>query len=474
MNLVVSQSSSARFKRGRIPLAAAVVFLVACASFFWKIDREPHFIDESAYISQTYFFTLLSEGKIDDSAWIEYPAVDLPPLPKYLIGMFLVQAGERIPGRDAARAWYLDQSIRCETDAMLWIARYPSVLLGGIGCAAIFAIGRIVWGRTSAGLLAALFLAINPLYRLHARRAMADVPAEAMILCSIAIAAWAWRAAIQASSGSPKGSPNTPRLSVAKRLSAWVVAGGFAGLAVLAKLNGGLGLMTIGAIAVWGSVAARRTRSMRLEFLAAAILASAAAFVTFAALNPTVYARPVGASPRAYPGTLNQGIIGRCKTVIDHRIEVSRIALSRFRSDALPTLGDKCEVFLVQGFGRFGPFGPARSDSRIRFDFKQDRGASVWAPIVLAGLVLAAIRGIGRSEETRSADLSAPPGNQILIIQTLVAWTTVVLFLPLAWDRYLLSIQPAAALAAAGLVDSVARFAISFVRFAVDSRGGVR
>lgn len=474
MTLVVSQPSSARFMRGRIPLAGAVVFVVACSSFLWKIDREPHFIDESAYISQTYFFTLLSEGKINDPAWIEYPAVDLPPLPKYLIGLFLAQAGERIPGRDAARAWYLDQSIRCENDAMLRIARYPSVLLGGIGCAAIFAIGRIVWGRTSAGLLAAFFLAINPLYRLHARRAMADVPAETMILCSIAIAAWAWRAAIQASSGSPNGSPNTPASSLGKRLIAWVVAGVFAGSAVLAKLNGGLGLMTIVAIAVWGARTPRLAISRRFEFLIAPIVASAAAFITFAALNPTVYAHPAGVPPRAYPGTLNQRIIGRCRTIIDHRIEVSRIALSRFPSDALPTLGDKCEVFLVQGFGRFGPFGPARSDSRIRFDFKQDRGESVWAPIVFAGLVLAAIRGFGRSEETRSVDLSAPPGTQILIIQTIVAWTTVVLFLPLAWDRYLLSIQPAAALAAAGLIDSVARFALSVARFAVDSRGGVR
>ncbi len=468
MTLVVSQVSSARSMRGGVTLAAAVVFLVGSASFLWNLDREPHFIDESAYISQTYFSTLLFEGRVHDSGWVEYPAIDLPPLPKYLIGLFLSKAGERIPGRDAARAWYLDQSIRCESDAMLRIARYPSVLLGGIGCAAIFAIGRIVWGRTSAGLLAAFFLAINPLYRLHARRAMADVPAEAMILCAIAIAAWAWRAAIQESDGST----NTPASSLGIRLIAWFAAGVFAGLAVLAKLNGGLGLMTVVAIAFWGARTPRLAKSKRFEFLIAPLVASAAAFVTFAALNPTVYARPAGVPPRAYPGTLEQGVIARCKTIVDHRVEVSRIALSRFPSDALPTLRDKCEVFLVQGFGRFGPFGRAHSDSRIRFDVHQDRGASIWAPIVVAGLLLAAIRGRRRPDETGSAEPQSPPGSQLLIIQTLIAWTTVVSFLPLAWDRYLLSIQPAAALAAAGLIDSVVRRAVSIVLPAPPRGGG--
>ena len=71
-------------------------------------------------------------------------------------------------------AWYQDPNLRFETPEMLLVARWPSVILGALGCVAIFGLGALGRDRRT-GAVAALLLMVNPLYRLHARRAMADI-----------------------------------------------------------------------------------------------------------------------------------------------------------------------------------------------------------------------------------------------------------------------------------------------------------
>jgi len=51
-------------------------------SFFVNLDQEPHFVDESAYVSQAYFGDLLITGNVNSPLWFEYPGFDLPPLTK--------------------------------------------------------------------------------------------------------------------------------------------------------------------------------------------------------------------------------------------------------------------------------------------------------------------------------------------------------------------------------------------------------
>ena len=123
-------------------------------------------------------------------AWLDYPAYDLPPLPKYLIGLALAGGGFRRPGPAAARAWYLDTSSRFDPPGALVLARWPFGALRGARLRRGLRAGRRSPATAASGALAALLLIVNPLYRLHARRAMSDVPAEAFILCA------AWRAAL--------------------------------------------------------------------------------------------------------------------------------------------------------------------------------------------------------------------------------------------------------------------------------------
>ena len=71
-------------------------------------------------------------------------------------------------------------------------ARLPIIALGALGCVAIFGCGALIKdGRV--GIIAAVLLMLNPLYRLHAHRAMSDVPCEAFMLVALGLSLWAWR-----------------------------------------------------------------------------------------------------------------------------------------------------------------------------------------------------------------------------------------------------------------------------------------
>ncbi len=397
------------------------VVVLAAAVFGFRLDDEPHFMDESAYLSQSYFFDMFASGLSNDPRWLEYPAYDLPPLPKYLVGGSLRLHDMPRPGRASMIAWYRNPKTRVGSADLLRAGRWPSVVLGAIGCGAIFALGTMS-GGTRVGLLAAVLLIANPLYRLHARRAMSDVPAECLILASLAVGMALWRGLL-----SGKGRI-WPILAVA--------SGALAGLAVLAKLNGGLGLMVLASWAVLGLARPLRERWTAALLFSALAISGVVALLTFLCLNPFVTARPSAPLAGApAPVSAVQTIGTRLAEVVTHRSSLSRHAQEQFPEDALPTAFDKIKAVAVQGFGRFGPLGPGHSDSTRRFELSQDWGAIVWLPLFLLGMIAAAHQGLRQVREGR------PPTAWASLDQSLVALITVTAFIPLAWDRYFLSIQ---------------------------------
>jgi len=413
--------------------------------FGHDLASEPHFADESAYLSQSFFADLFLDGKWDDPAWLTYGGYDLPPLPKYLIGGALRAGGYRRPGPSAMWAWYDDTSRQFVPIGALTLARWPSVILGAAGCLAIYALGTMAVDRR-VGLLSALLLMANPLYAMHARRAMSDVPAEALILSTAAVGLWAW---IRLLSG---------RGVVVPALGLAIGSGVLGGLATLAKLNGALGGFIL---AGWAALAIGLpvcSKWGRAAFVVATVGAGFVSFGTFAALNPFLTARPAGPIDPSLAATARLTFAGRVHAVAEHRVGVSARAPSQFPNDALTTPRDKVGAVLVQGFGRFGPLGPrGRTDSTVRFDRRQDVGALAWLPWVVAGLGFAVRKG---REQIRAG---GPPASWAIVAQAAVAGATVTAFIPLAWDRYFLSIQPGSAIlgaiAAVGLFD-LARSAI--------------
>lgn len=419
----------------------------ACAAWFaWGLDREPEFVDEWAYVSQAYFGPLVIQP--DDPRWLEYPAYDLPPWPKYQIAMALAMGGHPLPGREAMQRWYANTSTRFGAHAMLVSARRPSALLGGLGCAALFALGSLV-DRPRTGLLAALLLAINPLYAMHARRAMSDVPMEAFGLAALAAALAAWTRL-------ERSQDLRNRLVAAGQL---VGAGALAGLSVLCKLSGGLFVMVLGAWSMLFLVLPGLDAPARRVGLLATFVCGLVAYGTFVALNPFLWSSPTGRQPAPIARTAALGVIDRTRLLLRHRFEVSRNAMSQFPQDATTSTGDKVAAVGVQGFGRFGLLGrkvavppedrrdPERQtvdfDSRVRYDRRQDLGAIVWLPLVLAGGAIVAVRGVAAM---RAGVL---PVSLAVLVQAALTWGTVTLFLPLAWDRYFLPLQSVSTLLAA-------------------------
>ncbi len=440
-------------------IACAALGVFACG---W--NAEP-FADEYAYISQSYYADRFFRGQVNDWTWLDSPAYDLPPLPKYLIGLSLRLCHVRMPGPFNAHYWYHGYKSFGDP-ATRTAARVPIILVGVLGCVAIFACGALIQ-NDRVGVIAAILLMLNPLFRLHAHRAMSDIPSETFMLAALWLALWAWRRAWSGRMG----------------LASWLLslcAGLAAGLALLSKFNGFLALMIIGVWACAAVLTPGLNLPRKLTIAAGAILSSiVAARDLFIALNPFMTAQPTGALPTelqdvsrrlrpSLPGELQAlsklDLGQRFRKLVDHRFDVSNGQKIGFSHNALNDIGEKIKVFVVQGFGRFGllgpsgsalpagkmakkhqphdwaPFGPIGSDSRVRYDIRQDWGVIIWAPLVLIGL-FQSFR-LGR-QQFRAGEA---PTAIALILWVAGTWVVVTLYLPMAWDRYLMPPQSVNAL----------------------------
>jgi hypothetical protein len=140
----------------------------------------------------------------------------------------------------------------------------------------------------------------------------------------------------------------------------------------------------------------------------------------------------------------------RLKMMFALRLRVSADQQLMFSHNALRSAREKISTVAIQGFGRFGPFGPSHSDSTIRFDPYQDAGACIWLPWVAAGGVWAFCKG-------RAQWLSGkPPTAWAILAQFGVTLAIVTAYIPMAWDRYLLPLQVPACLLAAGVAAAAA------------------
>jgi 4-amino-4-deoxy-L-arabinose transferase-like glycosyltransferase len=402
---------------------------------------EPHFVDESAYYSQSYFARLYASCRWGDPAWLTYPAYDLPPLPKYLIGAALAVARYPTPTPADAARWYADTSIRFDPPGALTAARIPSVFVGVVGCLAVYGLGVLVGGR-SVGVAAAGLLMINPLYRLLSRRAMSDAPCEAFLQLGLFLSLMAWRRTV-AGRGAAEG------------WVSFVGAGAAAGLSLLSKMSGVL-IGPIGAVWTVLAVASPGSVAKAARFATGMAAAGLVACCVFTVLDPYLVARPARVSNPALMGVASSSVVERVRALFRLRFQVSADQQRMFPHNATIALSDKLATTAVQGFGRFGPFGPAHSDSTKRYDRAQDWGAVLWLPWIAGGAVWAARRGL---EQRRAGE---PPTAWAVLGQFAATLAVVALYLPMAWDRYFLPLQaPACLLAAGGACAATRRIAIA-------------
>jgi hypothetical protein len=268
----------------------------------------------------------------------------------------------------------------------------------------------------------------NPLYRMLARRAMSDVMAESLILLSAVAGLWAWRKLLRDRPGP----------------LAWlgaVLAGLLGGLAALAKLNGALAMMIVISWAMLAVALPRVVWNRKFTVLVGAFVSSVASLIVFIVLNPFLTAHPRVVSPPS-AAIARMSLAQRVRFLADHRLRVSSEQKGIFPHNALETSLEKVKVVLVQGFGRFGVFGPRRNDSTRRIDRAQDWGAVVWLPWVVLGAASLAARGF------TEYDSGEPPTAWAILLEAGLALIVVTAYLPLAWDRYFLSLQAGSSLLA--------------------------
>ncbi len=430
-------------------LCAVVVGLAAFAWMAHDRGSEPAFLDESSNIAQARDFDLVVNGQFDDAWWLAVPALDQPPLNQFLVGLAMRLGGSPRPGPKAALAWHRKYNLRrvepedaigfgYASPSVLSASRWPAHVFGAVGCVAVFALGVQVrdW---RVGMIAGLLLAFNPLYRQQSRVAVNDVPCEALALASVAVALWAWK-----QNGLGRWRPT---------LWAWPIAGVLGGLAVLAKLTG---LIVLIHVAAWTLLAmASSGRSRRVgAVLGAAGFAVVVAFVVGMG-NPTLTAQPTGPLDPETQALASEGPLGRAMAMVRHRMRMSALQQGFYPEYALKTLPQKAGIALVQGFGRFSPFGPAHSHLPKLYDWPQDRWGLVWLPWVACGAVAAAARGRNQRQEDR------PPTAWAVLATSAITVVCVVGYIPMAWDRYLLPLLPWSALLAAlfavALYDRLAR-----------------
>src|SRR3954451_20517907 len=78
--------------------SAGLVGVLAAGLFAMGLGDEA-FVDEYAYITQSYQPDLIFAGRTNDPAWLELMTYDLVPLPKYFINAAYRAAGISRPGR---------------------------------------------------------------------------------------------------------------------------------------------------------------------------------------------------------------------------------------------------------------------------------------------------------------------------------------------------------------------------------------
>ncbi len=435
MTLSLNRARPVDSMRPFIPRAwqAALIFGAALAMFASGIHAK-WFEDEYAYISQSFYADLFFAGSFHDPLWIEEPAADLQPLPKYLIGLAFRLAHLPMPGYANAWNWY-DHYGRFGGTEALTVARLTVIPLGALGCLALFASGLVVKDARTAT-LAAVLLMINPLYSLMAHRSMADVPYEAFMLSSLAVGLLLWSRIW--SRGIRAGVLVLP-----------CVAGFLAGLSLLCKLNGFLGLAIVSAWCVITWFAPGLSVARKTAITLATIVTIALALAVAVELNPYLTAQPGRALTKQARPLLTMNVWQRFQHQVKLRLATSNFQKTNFNHDALVDLPEKARVILMQGFGRFGPFGPRNSNSRERFEFPQDWGMFLWLPLVLFGLRESVRLGL---EQLRSGQ---PPAALAVVVWAVCAWVVVTFYLPMAWDRYQLPIQSGNALLAAVGISAV-------------------
>ena len=426
----------------------AAVFGVFLAYFAYHYTEEPYFIDEGAYLAQSYYYRLMKEGKINDVDWLHLAAYDYPNIGRSIVGFSLDLQGYELPQSiEGMEAWYGAEQEKADYSApedlsRLYAARWAMLIGGAFGCLAMFALVKQFIGPMT-GLLAATLLAASPLYYTLSRRAMADVWVAAFELAGLALLMHVGH-----------------RLPLVGKKYLFIVgppiaigAGILLGLSAGTKLNGAIAIcalaigtgLILAICAPWRSIGPTHFAAKRLGFIT--VLAIISATLTFFIEHPFFYANPTLPAPSSDFAVLVDGKnrsqvwidedvrplaaknpYRRLEHMFNYREAVLQEMLTknRFPEASLPTITDRWNAILVQGLGRWSFAG--------RLPLTPQGAAVVASILILLGVWWSLAEG------RRRWKMGMLPLTWIFVTWLVTEVVVLSRELTLDWDRYYLDV----------------------------------
>lgn len=242
--------------------------------------------DENYWIrSSRYFKMLFLDHNTRWESWRDYGSVDQPVLGKYFIGLTLYLNGYDLAEIQRLPKFKYYKSYTENTDSgnavlteTLQVCRRAVAVTGILSCLLLYWLGKELFSRR-VGIIAAALLAFNPLMDLCSRRILTDTPLLFLVLLSLAVSVLFFKS-----------------WKTGRKLHTWLWAacvGIMAGLAVSMKLNGVLTLWALFAATVMFIVYAKKSGNSVGSLTKPVVLAACLALAVFVAINPYLYKQPL-------------------------------------------------------------------------------------------------------------------------------------------------------------------------------------
>lgn len=432
-----------------------VVFLCSAVYLGWRLPQEPFFDDESATLAHTYYYRLVMEGRFHDVDWLHPASYDHLQVGRLLAGAALDAGGFDVPTSVQPMEEWWRQATTTGVEppddwGQLLAARWAMLVGAALGCTMTFIVGRMLVGPLT-GFLAAALLALSPVYARHARLALADDWAQALLLAGLAV----WMAMSRRAAERP--------WRIGRGLSLALSAGVLFGLAAQTKLNGGIGLAAmLAAVLVVSALVPlsklRPTVASVATWAAGSVVAAATAVAVFIAIHPYFYAQPdLGRRDHPSPEWVEKiavplvklSVVGRLGNVLRHRSDTldEMLQENRFSDFWLPSVPSRWNAIVREGMGRWSA-----------------AGRTGWQPL-LAALPMFGLVALGAvwcvAEGRRQWRAGRIPVAWVIVTWSLVEIVVLSRGLTLDWDRYYMGVvcwsSLLAALGVGGTLTSVGR-----------------
>ena len=317
-------------------------------------------------------------------------------------------------------------TIQSARQATLVAARLPMIALGALGCMAVFGCGVLIkdWR-----LGARCGLALDDQSALFAARPSSDVgrpvrgvPGDAGFLPAYGPGSGPGRGVGRARCSWSRGLPGCAR--------GWRFCASSTDLSASRSSWAG-----------WGSRGSRAGLPWirKLAMTVVTMVTISTAVTVLVAMNPYLTAHPrLTAHQSRLLTSKGRALIAqnpwqRFEAQVKLRRETSDYQRTKFANDALFRISERVKVLFVQGLGRFGPLGAGR----VRLDGSV-RGPPGLGPDPLGAAARVRSRAVDPIGPRATRTRGRPPTGARSCDLGGRAWIVLAVYLPMAWDRYLL------------------------------------